>query len=268
MQRFEFLHFSVQGTHCWSEFSMSSDCLRVGHLNVYHIQKKNHDVNVFFESHQLFHLFGLSETRLKSHIPSEGLSLPHYSLIRKDAARSQHTGIVVYIHSSISKIVRHRPDLESETVESVCLEIQLRILVGYIYRNPASTFDWYDQFVTMMDRVQGCNLNVVLLGAVNSDMQKSNPAWDSTISLFGLNQMITSPTRITPHSSTLIGHIYTSDTSIVSNILVPATGISDHFPVCCTLSVKTVKPVLNVHSSVVYRCFKQFDERVFGWICT
>ena len=75
--------------------------------------------------------------------------------------------------------------------------------------------------------------------------------------------MITSPTRITPHSSTLTDHIYTSDTSIVSNILVPATGISDHFPVCCTLSVKTVKPVLNVHSSIVYLCFKQFDERVF-----
>ena len=73
--------------------------------------------------------------------------------------------------------------------------------------------------------------------------------------------MIASPTRITPHYSTLIDHIYTSDTNIVSNILVPATGISDHFPVCCTLSVKTVKPVLNVHSSVVYRCFKQFDER-------
>ena len=115
----------------------------------------------------------------------------------------------------------------------------------------------------MMDRVQGCNVNVVLLGDFNIDMQKSNPAWDSTISLFGLNQMITSPTRITPHSSTLIDHIYTSDTSIVSNILVPATGISDHFPVCCTLSVKTVKPVLNVHSSIVYRCFKQFDERAF-----
>ena len=146
------------------------------------------------------------------------------------------------------------------------LKIQTRkssILVGYIYRNPASTFDWYDQFVTMMDRAQGCNLNVVLLGDFNTDMQKSSPARDSTISFFGLNQMITSPTRITPHSSTLIEHIYISDTSIVSNILVPATEISDHFPVCCTLSVKTVKPVLKGHSSIVYRCFKQFDERAF-----
>ena len=92
--------------------------------------------------------------------------------------------------------------------------------------------------------------------------KKSNPAWDSSISLFGLNQTITLPTRITPHSSTLINHIYTSE-HIVSNILVPATGISDNFPVCCTLSVKTVKPVLNVHCSIVYRCFKQFDETAF-----
>ena len=175
---------------------MSSHSLRVGHLNVYHIQKKekNHDLNVFFESHQLFHLFGLSETRLKSHIPNEGLSLPHYSLIWKDAARSQHTGLVVYIHCSINKIVRRRHDLESEAAESVWLEIQTRnssILIGYIYRNPAATFDWYDQFVTMMDRVQDCKLNVVLLGDFNTDMQKSNPAWDSTISLFSLDQIIT-----------------------------------------------------------------------------
>ena len=158
---------------------MSSDCLRVGHLNVYHIQKQIHDLNVFFESHQLYRLFGLSETRLKSHIPSEGLSLPHYSLIRKDAARSQHTGLVVYIHSSINKIVRSRPELESEAVESVWLEIQTRkssILVAYICRNPAATFDWYDQFVIMMDMVQDCKLNVVLLGGFNTDLQKSKPS--------------------------------------------------------------------------------------------
>ena len=83
---------------------MSSDCLRVGYLNVLHIQNKIYDLNVFFESRQSFHLFGPSETRLKSYITSEDLSLPHYSLIRKDAARSQHTGLVVYIHSSVSKL--------------------------------------------------------------------------------------------------------------------------------------------------------------------
>ena len=50
------------------------------------------------------------------------------------------------------------------------------------------------------------------------------------------------------HSLTLTDHIYIIDTSIVFNILVPATGIIDHFPVCCILSVKTVKPVLSIQS--------------------
>ena len=71
-------------------------------------------------------------------------------------------------------------------------------------------FDWYDQFVTMMDRVQVCKLNIVLLGDFNIGMQKGNPVWDFTICLFGLDHMITLPTKITPHSSTLSGHIYTS----------------------------------------------------------
>ena len=65
------------------------------------------------------------------------------------------------------------------------------ILVGYVYRNPAATYDWFDQFVTMMDKVYDWKLNVVLLGDFNTDMQKSNPAWDCTISLFCLDQMIT-----------------------------------------------------------------------------
>ena len=146
------------------------------------------------------------------------------------------------------------------------LEILTRkssISVGYIYRNPAATFDRYDQFVTMMYRVQDCKLNVFLLRDFNIDMnKKTNPEWDSTISTFGLDQMITSPTRITPHSSTLTDHIYTSDTSIVSNILVPATGISDHFLVCCILSIKTVKPVLSFHSSAVLTPFENSDPNV------
>ena len=60
-----------------------------------------------------------------------------------------------YVHSSVCKIVHGCLDLESEAVESVWLEIQTRkssILVGDIHRNQAATFDWYDHFVTMMDR--------------------------------------------------------------------------------------------------------------------
>ena len=50
------------------------------------------------------------------------------------------------------------------------------ILVGDIYRNLTPKFDWYGQFVTIMYS----KLNIVLLGDFNTDMQRTNPAWDST----------------------------------------------------------------------------------------
>ena len=121
----------------------------------------------------------------------------------------------------------------------------------------------------MMDRVQDCKRNAIPPGDLNIDMQNTNklktnnPAWDSTISLFSLDQLVTLPTRITPYSSTLIDHIHASDAKLLSIIHVPVTGISDHFLVCCTLSIKTVKPTLNVDSSIVYRCFRKFEERTF-----
>ena len=93
--------------------------------------------------------------------------------------------------------------------------------------------------------------------------QQQNFAWDSTISLFDLNHSLTSPTRIFPHSSTLIDHIYVSDTKLLSNMHVPVTEINDHFKVCYTWAIKSVKTTLTVHSFIVYRCFKNFEERAF-----
>ena len=36
-------------------------------------------------------------------------------------------------------------------------------LVGYVYRNSAVAYAWFDDFVHMMDKVNECNSNVVLL---------------------------------------------------------------------------------------------------------
>ena len=65
------------------------------------------------------------------------------------------------------------------------------ILVGYVHRNPAVTYAWYDDFVEMMDTVNESNSIIVLLGDFKIGLLKSQPAWESTISLFGLHQHIT-----------------------------------------------------------------------------
>ena len=101
------------------------------------------------------------------------------------------------------------------------------------------------------------------MGDFNIDLLKKHPAWESTFTLFGLHQLINKPTRVTPTSSTLIDHIYATNPSIVSNVDVPAIGISDHYSVCCTVACKDITSVNTKHSSIVYRCFKHFNEQAF-----
>ena len=56
----------------------------------------------------------------------------------------------------------------------------------YIYRNPAATHTWFDDFVQMRDKVCESNPNIVLLGDFNIVLLKPQPTWSSAMSLFGL----------------------------------------------------------------------------------
>ena len=248
--------------------TQTSTNLRFGHLNVYHLSGKLHDIKYFFENTQIT-VFGMSETRLKTHTPMNHLSIPNYSIQRKDPTPSNplHTGLVVYVHESVSAHTRRRTDLESEEVESLWIELNFkkeRYLIGNVYRNPASRSEWYDAFVSMMDNVQKNKCSIILMGDFNIDFLQKQPTWESTTALFGLRQLIKTPTRVTPTSQTLIDHIYTNNPDTISDVDVPVLGISDHYPVCCTVACKNaLSPNCTKHSSIVYRCFKHFNEQAF-----
>ena len=100
----------------------------------------------------------------------------------------------------------------------------------YLYRNPAVTFEWYDSFVLLLDDVYKAinRADVLILGDFNIDMLKPQSCWDSALALFGLAQLITSPTRTTPTSTSLIHHIYTNNPSAVVTTDVSDLSISDH----------------------------------------
>ena len=70
------------------------------------------------------------------------------------------------------------------------------ILVGYVHRNPAVTYAWYDDFVEMMDTVNESNSIIVLLGDFKIGLLKSQPAWESLFCFFGLHLLIRSARRI------------------------------------------------------------------------
>jgi exonuclease III len=170
------------------------DGLQIGHANVYHLCNKLHDVSRLLSETPSLHLLGLSETRLNVHDDKQ-VAISNYNFFRKDAKRTGQTGMGIYVHNEILKFITRRPDLEPENVE--CMWIQFKrsekdspLLVGFVYRNPASQYSWYDDFVAMMDLVttKHSKANYILLGDFNIDLLRPHSSWDSTLSLYGLKQ--------------------------------------------------------------------------------
>lgn len=241
--------------------------LSVGHLNVYHLANKVPDVNVFLSQLNFLHIFGVSESRLTSVVSDEVLMIPNYSILRRDGNGHGHTGIAVYVHDSIRDFTSRRYDLESVLVESIWLQVKTGrgppLLIAFIYRNPSSNFVWFDDFVNMMDSVQKHDNDILLLGDFNIDMLKPNPAWASTISLFNLHQSVTSPTRVTSTTKTLIDHIYANNPDRLIHTYVPTASMSDHYPVCCTLHCQVPQTKAGKHTTITYRSYKHFDTSAF-----
>ena len=51
------------------------------------------------------------------------------------------------------------------------------LLVGYIYRNPASPTTWLDDFVLMIDKANDHTFKILLTGDCNIDLCKPQPTW-------------------------------------------------------------------------------------------
>ena len=78
----------------------------------------------------------------------------------------------------------------------------------------------------------------------------------SIVDIYGLQQLISEPTRITPTSSTLIDLIYTNCADKIACSGVCHVVISDH-------SKQALKGMSNGNNTVTYRNFRNFDRQSF-----
>ena len=67
------------------------------------------------------------------------------------------------------------------------------------------------------------------------------------------------PTRVTDRASLILDHLYSKYDNI-SEVIIPKIGISDHYPVVFTLSVKGKIVKTDDHKIIKYRCFNKFNE--------
>ena len=136
-------------------------------------------------------------------------------------------------------------------------------LICSAYRPPKVYSDWIDLFEEELSLAQTTGLEFILMGDFNIDINTCmNSKWSHLVQLFDLTQLITEPTRVTQTSSTLIGHVYTTNPATIAESFVSQISLSDHFPVCFTRKMNH-KLSKHQHTTTSYRCFKHFDEKTF-----
>ena len=169
-----------------SFFIISIIYYNVARWNVYHLYNKVPDLCVFLsQSTPNYNIFGITESRLDSRIFDQDINIPNYCISRKGSLVIGQTGIAVYIHNSIADITHRCQDLESDLVECIWLELKPstsapNIFVCILYRNPSASYEWFDNFVQMIDNIHTVkpHADILVLGDFNIDLLKPHSSWD------------------------------------------------------------------------------------------
>ena len=208
----------------------SSSKLSVCHANVRSIRSLEKFEHIRIELTEKYDIITLSETWLTSENSSEDYSIPNYDgPLRRDRADG-YGGLAVWIKSNLYS--KHRKDLEDNQFENLWLEIRNnneRFLLCCLYKPPVLNKDFW-QFLNQnySQAFSISNLPILLTGDLNSDPNTIDGKYlKEFCSHNNLNLLITSPTRITPLSATILDQFISN-----SRNLILSTSVGPPLPSC------------------------------------
>ena len=240
--------------------------LKIVHLNIHYLYPKLDEIKLTL-SKQDIDILCLCETFLNDTFSENELNIDNYKLFRKD----RHTlggGLIIYIRDDIP--CNHRNDLESTSIETLCIEIKQpnskSFLLSYVYRPPSSKVQWIKDFTLIMEKSLPGEKECIVIGDFNFDLLKTDnysKSWLELMESMNFAQLVKDPTRVTSNSATMIDHAFSNIPLNISCVNVPCYSISDHYPVCITRKIASNYVKGPVHKSISYRSMKTFNENEF-----
>ena len=217
-------------------------------------------------AHNEIDILSINETKLNETISDNEVNISGYDIIRRDRITNGGGGVCFYVKSSINFTIRN--DLNMDTLENLCLEIQKPrskpFVVATWYRPPDSPIGIFSPFETLIGKLDSENIEYFLMGDLNCDMiatryDNNTCKLMNITDIYGLQQLITEPTRITPTSATLIDVIYTNCPDKVVCSGVRHISISDHSIVFAYRKL-SVNGMSGGHNAITYRNFRKFNR--------
>jgi exonuclease III len=208
----------------------------------------------------------VSETWLDDTVFDADIALSGYTLVRKDRQCKKGGGVLIYIKQNL--IFKERNEIiTDDSLEMIWLEVKTKdgtpnMLISCIYRPPNSPPEYFNNILDTTERAISEDKEVILLGDMNIDYSLNENLSSNSIflmeSMFGFNQLILSPTRVTPSSSSFIDIILSTcpQHHVISG--VHEINLSDHFMIYTCIDVA---PTRKPHREIKYRNYKNFDEQ-------
>ena len=241
---------------------------KIAHLNVNRLVNKLDHVKELVHKHS-FDILTLSETWLAPNILDNEITIPGYSLVRKDRqclTKSCGGGVLIFVRDGIPFVVMS--DLIKHNFECLWVEIKRpkckRMILCCSYRPDDGNIDGFiSNLADSLNYIDTENSEIVLVGDFNIDYSTKNQLrrkLDEFALQHSLSQIICKPTRVTENSSTTIDLMFVNNTHRVVQSDVLQSSISDHSIVFCTIKggVKKLPPKL-----LEYRCFKSYNKEAF-----
>ena len=213
--------------------------LSVSHVNIRSLQQNFDSFIELYEDvfQSKFSLIGLSEIWNVKDINQ--FTIPHYNIELQCRTGQRGGGVGAYVHHSLN--YSRINDLSLPNAECLWLKIHVQnvsIIFGVIYRKPGTNIDEFNSELKSLLQKLNLDKNLcIIVGDFNMDLLSKEDKSNYLLRLmqsFGLSQVISSPTRITSSSATLIDHIYTNISSCCIHSGCIEAGISDHLPIYAT----------------------------------
>ena len=243
----------------------------VGHLNCRSLNKNFIEFKYVLDNTD-FDAFACCETWLTKNTPKSRYILENFNIFRTDRLNKRGGGICLYIrkHYNARKISIPNQGAGADLAEMLWVEVssnKSKIAVGVFYKPPKIPYACFERVFDSLLFIYSKYQHTILTGdfnvnVLNQDSLDTKALNNFIIEPFDLKQLITTPTRITKNTSTLIDLILVGrQENVLFSGCCDAPGISDHHFTYVAYNIKKEKAKPQI---IRTRVFKNFDFEGFN----
>ncbi len=243
--------------------------LKIAHLNIWSLRRKVDQLRILLNDNP-FDIVGLSETYLTAKTDDSELHVDGYTLYRKDRG-SRGGGVALYVSNElpheICTDINNSIDIEALWVK-VKRPYSKSVYVCSLYRPPSADHEYFEKMLLMLEHVMEDNNEIIVTGDFNYDYVvdetlANNPAHYIEL-LLNCKQLIQTPTRITPTSSSTIDLIFSSMPECHGQSGTVKCTMSDHYMIYTIVKCNVARSKKPPRTLKV-RDFKSFDPLAFNY---